>query len=390
MADRQYSLKKANIQFTPLQGVEYKPMEYNMGYLADSLNRMEERERKATEEQSKLDVTFAKIKEQLHQDDETQQWFHDWEKKQRATIEGFAQLGDYSNAIKYASNMASSALDDGELQARIKTNQQYETWKNEINKNNSIEQRTKDRLLEEEGNQYKFDPIFDKNDPSKVISGHDWKASVNPVPHIEHSNIAAWVVQYLPEEQYTWNNLDETGLTSGGSYYRKRAEAIDNVYNALLQSGGQYMQSLRQEYYDDAYEEKKLEEEINNPNLSDAERTDKINRLAVLKEGLYDGSAMRDPVSVAKFKIGKLLENAAYNRTSSTNKKPKISAASSKAVDIAETFIGKYGTGTASGGTVEMSQEDELESNVKSMYYNIQEGLNSLTEDNLKGVTIGG
>ena len=48
------------------------------------------------------------------------------------------------------------------------------------------------------------------------------------------------------------------------------------------------MQSLRQEYYDDVYEEKKLEEELNNPNLSDAERTDKINRLAVLKEGLYN------------------------------------------------------------------------------------------------------
>lgn len=389
MADRQYSLNKANIQFTPLQGVEYKPMEYNMGHLADSLNRMEERERKATEEQSKLDVTFAKIKEQLHQDDETQQWFHDWEKKQRATIEGFAQLGDYSNAIKYASNMASSALDDGELQARIKTNQQYETWKNEINKNNTIEQRTKDRLLEEEGNQYKFDPIFDKNDPSKVISGHDWKASENPVPHIEHSNIAAWVVQYLPEEQYTWNNLDETGLTSAGSYHRKRAEAIDNVYNALLQSGGQYMQSLRQEYYDDVYEEKKLEEEINNPNLSDAERTDKINRLAVLKEGLYNGSAMRDPVSVAKFKIGKLLEAAAYNRTASTNKQPKVNV-STGADSKVQTFIDTYGTGTASGGVLERNQGEDFKVEVKTLYEELQKGLHALTEDNLTGVTIGG
>ena len=243
--------------------------------------------------------------------------------------------------------------------------------------------------MEEEGNQYKFDPIFDKNDPSKVISGHDWKASENPVPHIEHSNIATWIAQYLPEEQYTWNNLDETGLTSAGSYHRKRAEAIDNAYNALLQSGGQYMQSLRQEYYDDVYEEKKLEEELNNPNLSDAERTDKINRLAVLKEGLYNGSAMRDPVSVAKFKIGKLLEAAAYNRTASTNKKPKLGNSQSSAVTAVQELQNKYGN-TGNGGVVTIKVGEQVIKTVKDLNGNVTLAVESLTPENVQNVTIGG
>lgn len=361
MADRQYSLKKANIQFTPLQGVEYKPMEYNMGYLADSLNRMEERERKATEEQSKLDVTFAKLKEQLHQDDETQQWFHDWEKKQRATIEGFAQLGDYSNAIKYASNMASSALDDGELQARIKTNQQYETWKNSVKGRNDVEQRTKDRLLADEDNQYKFNPIYDENDPTKVISGHDWEAAKNPVPHIDHDKIAAFITQYVPEESYSWNTLDDVGVTSAGSYKRKRGEAIDIAFNALLQTGGAYMSSLMQEYYDDEFEMKQLEKDLENPNLSPMERSAKISRLANIKEVIYNGSAIRDPISAVKYKIGNLLSVAAYDHKTSINKQPKPKSSPSSADEAVKALIESIGGNTGTGGVLKMSKKKEFE-----------------------------
>lgn len=127
MADKLPKYNLATAQFTPVvfEGATYKPEQEDMSLLANSLAKLEERERTANEKISAMDVAFGDIKSKLHQDQETLQWFNDFSNKYKDQVASYARLGDYGNAINAAIRLGGEAANDNELIGRLKTSQQY-------------------------------------------------------------------------------------------------------------------------------------------------------------------------------------------------------------------------------------------------------------------------
>ena len=91
-----------------------------MSLLANSLAKLEERERTANEKISAMDVAFGDIRSKLHQDKETLQWFNDFSNKYKDQVASYARLGDYGNAINAAVRLGGEAANDAELIGRLK------------------------------------------------------------------------------------------------------------------------------------------------------------------------------------------------------------------------------------------------------------------------------
>lgn len=128
MADKLPKYNLATAQFTPVvfEGATYKPEQEDMSLLANSLARLEERERTANEKLSAMDVAFGDIRSKLHQDKDTLQWFNDFSNKYKDQVASYARLGDYGNAINAAVRLGGEAANDAELIGRLKTSKQYE------------------------------------------------------------------------------------------------------------------------------------------------------------------------------------------------------------------------------------------------------------------------
>ena len=127
MADKLPKYNLATAQFTPVvfEGATYKPEQEDMSLLANSLAKLEERERTANEKLSAMDVAFGDIRSKLHQDKDTLQWFNDFSNKYKDQVASYARLGDYGNAINAAVRLGGEAANDAELIGRLKTSQQY-------------------------------------------------------------------------------------------------------------------------------------------------------------------------------------------------------------------------------------------------------------------------
>ena len=128
MADKLPKYNLATAQFTPVvfEGATYKPEQEDMSLLANSLAKLEERERTANEKISAMDVAFGDIRSKLHQDKDTLQWFNDFSNKYKDQVASYARLGDYGNAINAAVRLGGEAANDAELIGRLKTSKQYE------------------------------------------------------------------------------------------------------------------------------------------------------------------------------------------------------------------------------------------------------------------------
>ena len=128
MADKLPKYNLATAQFTPVvfEGATYKPEQEDMSLLANSLAKLEERERTANEKLSAMDVAFGDIRSKLHQDQKTLQWFNDFSNKYKDQVASYARLGDYGNAINAAVRLGGEAANDAELIGRLKTSKQYE------------------------------------------------------------------------------------------------------------------------------------------------------------------------------------------------------------------------------------------------------------------------
>lgn len=127
MADKLPKYNLATAQFTPVvfEGATYKPEQEDISLLANSLAKLEERERTANEKISAMDVAFGDIRSKLHQDKDTLQWFNDFSNKYKDQVTSYARLGDYGNAINAAIRLGGEAANDAELIGRLKTSQQY-------------------------------------------------------------------------------------------------------------------------------------------------------------------------------------------------------------------------------------------------------------------------
>ena len=227
------TLQSANFQPAQFTPVAFTPQQEDLSLLANSLARMEERERTATEKLSAMDVSFGQTRAKLHQDKNTLDWFDKFADNYKKQVQSFAQVGDYGNAINSAVKLAGEASNDAELIGRLKTSEQYkeqdDAQRARINK--GISQATYNWW--KKNNQYEHNNIYDSN--GKVVGAEEINTSVpyDDINFAEHALAAFKMIS--PEKNSrssssqvsTSSSVDGTGGShSSGSSSAKQYERV--------------------------------------------------------------------------------------------------------------------------------------------------------------------
>jgi len=289
---RRMSLNTVEFQPTVFTPIEFRPVEQDYSILERAMAKQEERKDKAISQQSLVKQALGKAREQLHQDENTLNWFDAKAKDIENNIQIAADLGDYASALQTGITAAGDIANDTELNARIRTNAQYneeyERQRQRVGK--GISQETFDWWVE--NNPYKYNNILDKN--GNIIGGEDWKANFTPVDELDWGNIFVAAKQLnMPEKGSvsSSSNLDKTGdisdITRGGGkqYERMTPEVIANAAQKLI---GDKWSALVQEFDVKMNQIKKLEEEINSLDPNSTERLlkeEQLNNLQLLLTG---------------------------------------------------------------------------------------------------------
>lgn len=374
-----YSLRKIGLQYAPQESVVVNSSAPDMNLLANSFKQREERKLKALTAQSNMDATFAKIKEQLHNDEETLNWWSNKESEYKADVTSFIKTGDYGSALEFATQLGAQAVNDGELIARMKTNQQYNEWVNRTKNRTDIPDITKRRLIQDNKNQYKFTKIYDAN--GNVSGGEDWMAAEDAVQHLTQAEIVAKAKSFITpyENTYGKTNADGTGKTS--STVSLKPEQVESVYNAMLSDASIY-NSLKDEYKDEHFRLKEIENQLLDKTLDEGQRSALASEQRTILEHLYDGNAVKSIEKYNRDRLqGMLGEAGIHNTKTIVDETP---SASGSAGGTIPPINSKFFNRTVVTGTVEYSKDTNASGRVDKANEDLINLLNN------KGVSFGG
>lgn len=304
--DRKISL--GNVSFNPatFQGAVFTPQQENMSLLQHSVDKLDERKEK-TDQQTAI-ITKALGDIELNAEDHL--WKAYYINKIKSKINSAAQFGDYSTALEVATRLAGESIVDPELRGREKANIQYQTWKKSLDESvlaGRVDKRTADRLKEE--NVYRFVPLLDNY--GNTVGFRDWET----VGGLKGGNIEQAVNKVSLEALF--NEVDKivaerkgssskfTGRDSSGSiidlygenvstltktsstFAYKDRDVLQGVFDELTTRHPELTAYLEQMKKDDAWEIKKLEQSINDPNTDSNTLASDKQKLKDLKTGLY-------------------------------------------------------------------------------------------------------
>lgn len=267
------SLKQATFNQGSFTPVVYTPQKADMNILANSLAKLEERQEKAVEKQGAVDVALANIETKLHNDKDTQQWFSNYKDDIQKQIQSQVDTGDYGNAIRVATKLASKVLLDPAVQGRVKAEEKYQqeikTQQARRDKG-EISQNTYDWWLS--NNPYKYKDTYDDN--GNIIGGTDYTAEFRPVADINWAAQAQAAFKMLTPAKKSTSRYDSSSnsnnITGQGSSTStdsthayemiKKEDIVKNIENLLSATPDGYRQA--EQSYDVAiYTLSKMEEQ---------------------------------------------------------------------------------------------------------------------------------
>lgn len=193
------SLNTVDFQPTVFTPIEFRPVEQDYSILERAMAKQEERKEKAVTQQSLVKQALGKAREQLHQDDETLAWFDAKARKIEDDIKTASEVGDYATALQTGIEAAGNIANDTELNARIRTNAQYNEEYNKQRQRigNGIGQATFDWWVKT--NPYTHTNIYDKE--GRITGAQDWKAENTPVDDLNASQLAFTAFKLLSPEK---------------------------------------------------------------------------------------------------------------------------------------------------------------------------------------------
>ena len=266
------------------QGSVFQPQQADMSLLANSLSALEARERTANEKASAMDAVFAQMRTNLHEDEETMRWFDEFSSRYKNTVNSFARVGDFGDAINAAVRFANEAAGDPELQARLKSNKDYqeELARQLARVGKGISQNTFQWW--EKTNPYHHENIYDNE--GKVIAGNGWKPTAPLYDDILSDDFAFKAFQRITaaknstttaveESTTTGTRTSETGTTTGErhktatgfttqhAYERIRVEDIRNHMDEVIKLAPDGFRQLEQTYLVARYDYDRKQEELN-------------------------------------------------------------------------------------------------------------------------------
>ena len=187
--------------------IEFKHQDYDL--LSRTVEAYQARIDKAYEKQSEVDQALATIESKLHNNEKTNGWFRDYKDKIKQQIQDQITAGNYRNAIRTATKLASQTIADPAIQGRIQANAEYEEElkiQKQRRDKGDISQATYDWWLS--NNPYNYQDEVDAN--GNIIGIKKSGVSFRPVNDINWANQANIAFKLLSPKKHTYYNSSTT------------------------------------------------------------------------------------------------------------------------------------------------------------------------------------
>lgn len=265
MAIPTMSLKVAQYVPTTFEGNAYQYQGEDLSILERSLAQREARMNKAYESYGAVKEALGKIEPLLHKDEETDKWYHDYEKNIYNQIQAEIDNGNYGRAIRYATNLATNAAQDTQILGRIKANAEYNKYVEELKQRQAkgeFGQTTLNWALAQ--NPYHYEDI--KDDNGNIVSGTDWNPSRTVYGDFNFRDNALIAFKMLTPYKNSTGTSTSTGYADGtshgegsqDSYEKVRYEDILANMDRLISSEPDAINKIEQRYATDRWELKQM------------------------------------------------------------------------------------------------------------------------------------
>ena len=335
--------------FTPTQ-YEYKAAD--MSILERSLAQREARMKEAAQGKNAIDRTLGELELKLNPAEA--KWFEGYKQDIRNQIQSSIDSGDYGAAVRDATTLAGSVMQDPRILGRIRSQEAYDTelkTQQARRDKGEISQNTYDWWVA--NNKYSYTDNTDAN--GNYIEGSPWKAESTPVKDINWAEQAATAFKLITPKKgsstkgggHSTTNADGTG--DGNKWSRSSStekitveDILGNIDELLSATPDGYRQA--EQAFDVAtFDLKRLQEKYNNLADDDPNKDVIGEQLDARKKLMYKNGS---PITYKEYYARMITDNhyagtLAYKWTTSGN----------------ESFSSKdnYAPGSGGGGAVNLN-----------------------------------
>ena len=299
--------------FTPTQ-YEYKAAD--MSILERSLAQREARMKEAAQGKSAVDKALGELELQLNPAEA--KWFEGYKQDIRNQIQSSIDSGDYGAAVRDATTLAGSVMQDPRILGRIRAQEAYNTelkTQQARRDNGDIGQNTYDWWVA--NNKYSYTDNTDAN--GNFIEGSPWKADTRPVKDINWGEQAATAFKLITPKKNTsskggGSDITNADGTSKGSKWSSSSgieqitveDILDNIEELLSDTSDGYRQA-EQAYNVAMFDYKRLEQQWKNAVASGSPDATKLEeQLKKRKEFMYKNGA---PIGYKEYYARKVINN---------------------------------------------------------------------------------
>ena len=338
--------------FTPTQ-YEYKAAD--MSILERSLAQRETRMKEAAQGKSAVDKALGELELKLNPAEA--KWFEGYKQDIRNQIQSSIDSGDPGAAVRDATTLAGSVIQDPRILGRIRAQEAYDTelkTQQARRDRGEISQNTFDWWAA--NNTYSYTDNKDAN--GNFIEGSPWKADTRPVKDINWAEHAATAYKLITPKKYTsskggGSDITNADGTSKGSKWSSSSgieqitveDILDNIEELLSATPDGYRQA-EQDYNVKMFDYKRLEQKWKNAVASGSPDADKLEaQLKERKKLMYSNGA---PIGYKEY-YARMVINNHYADT----------LAYKWATSGKENFSSKdnYAPGSGGGGAVNLNSQ---------------------------------
>ena len=338
--------------FTPTQ-YEYKAAD--MSILERSLAQRETRMKEAAQGKSAVDKALGELELKLNPAEA--KWFEGYKQDIRNQIQSSIDSGDPGAAVRDATTLAGSVIQDPRILGRIRAQEAYDTelkTQQARRDRGEISQNTFDWWTA--NNTYSYTDNKDAN--GNFIEGSPWKAESRPVKDINWAEHAATAYKLITPKKNTsskggGSDITNADGTSKGSKWSSSSgiekitveDILGNIDELLSATPDGYRQA-EQAYNVAVFDYKRLEQQWKNAVASGSSDADKLGaQLDARKKLMYKNGS---PITYKEYYARMITDNhyagtLAYKWTTSGN----------------ESFSSKdnYAPGSGGGGAVNINSQ---------------------------------
>lgn len=337
--------------FTPTQ-YEYKAAD--MSILERSLAQREARMKEAAQGKNAIDRTLGELELKLNPAEA--KWFEGYKQDIRNQIQSSIDSGDYGAAVRDATTLAGSVIQDPRILGRIRSQEAYDTelkTQQARRDKGEIGQNTYDWWVA--NNKYSYTDNTDAN--GNFIEGSPWKATTRPVKDINWAEQAATAFKLITPKKNTsskggGSNITNADGTGKGSKWSSNSgiekitveDILGNIDELLSATSDGYRQA--EQAFDVAtFDLKRLQEKYNSLADDDPNKDVIGEQLDARKKLMYKNGS---PITYKEYYARMITDNhyagtLAYKWTTSGN----------------ESFSSKdnYAPGSGGGGAVNLNSQ---------------------------------